>query len=121
MSFTYSGCPAESALDAVRFAIGDTNKDAPILQDEEICYIISTNKTQSGILAAAFRQAATLLGIRATKRTLGPQSEDTSARLAYFKEMADKYERGLLYAGIPPLPNYSADKVFDKGMMSNEE
>lgn len=121
MSFTYSGCPSESELDAVRFALGDTNKDAPLLQDEEIQYLIANSKTRSGLLAAAFRHAATLLGIRATKRTLGPQSEDTSARLAYFKEMADKYERGTLYAGIPPLPNYAAEKVFDKGMMSNED
>lgn len=121
MSFTYSGDPAASQLDAVRFALGDTIKEGALLQDEEINYLISRNETKSGLMAAAFRQAATCLGIRAVKRTLGPQTEDPTARLNYYKEMAVKYEKGLLYAGVPPLPDYSQEKVFDKNMMANEE
>ena len=121
MSFTYSGDPAASQLDAVRFALGDTIKEGALLQDEEINYLLSQNETKSGLMAAAFRQAATCLGIRAVKRTLGPQTEDPTARLNYYKEMAVKYEKGLLYAGVPPLPDYSQEKVFDKNMMANEE
>lgn len=121
MSFTYSGDPSTSTLDAIRFALGDTVEELALLQDEEINYLITQYPNKSGLLAAAFRQAATCLGIRAVKRTLGPQSEDPTARLNYYKYMADKYEKNLLYTGIPPLPDYSQEKVFDKNMMVNEE
>lgn len=124
MSFTYSGNPETSTLDAVRFMIGDTNPCDPLLQDEEINYLIGRHANDSSngpLMAAVFRQAATCLGIRTVKRSLGPQSEDASARLNYFKEMADKYEKNLQYAGVPPLPDYAFEKVFEKGMMANDE
>lgn len=120
MSFTYSGNPATSKIDLVRFTLGDTSSTKPLLQDEEINYLADNSKTDGALLAKAFRQAATTLGIRTVKRSLGPQSEDATERLRYFKEMAEKYEKGLVYAGVPPLPAYSSEKVFDKGMMANE-
>ena len=43
MSFSYSGDPSASTLDAARFLIGDTDADSPIMQDEEIQYIIDTH------------------------------------------------------------------------------
>lgn len=122
MSFTYSGNPSSSLLDAARFAIGDTSESDPLLQDEEILYIIeqTKDKGKNSMMAAIFRQAATCLGIKAVKRSLGPQSEDATARLNYFKEMANMYEKNLTYAGVPPLPDYAYDKVFEKHMMANE-
>lgn len=44
MSFTYSGNPETSTLDAVRFMIGDTNPCDPLLQDEEINYLIEIGR-----------------------------------------------------------------------------
>ncbi len=41
MTWTYSGNPAGSALDKVRFLCGDTNLDWQLLQDEEINYILA--------------------------------------------------------------------------------
>ena len=67
MSFTYSGNPETSTLDAVRFMIGDTNPCDPLLQDEEINYLIGQHANDSSngpLMAAVFRQAATCLGIR---------------------------------------------------------
>ena len=42
MSWNYSGNPASSPVDECRFLIGDTNPNEPIMQDEEIQYIIDT-------------------------------------------------------------------------------
>lgn len=121
MSFSYSGNPSRSKIDFVRFKIGDTNPLTALLQDEEINYMVENSSSDEALLAAAFRQAATTIGVHTIKRTLGPQSEDGTQRLKYFMEMADKLEKGLAYAGVPPLPDYSYDKVFDKGMMANED
>jgi len=41
MSWTYSGDPATSALDQVRFLLGDTDSDSPQLSNEEIDFLLS--------------------------------------------------------------------------------
>ena len=41
MTWSYSGNPKLSAKDQVRFQIGDTNPEDPLLTDEEIEYLLS--------------------------------------------------------------------------------
>lgn len=121
MSFSYSGDPSISELDRLRFQVGDTDSNMPILQDEEINYIIMQSSNVLKQQAMAFRQMATALGIKAAKRSLGPQTEDTTKRLEYYSRMADYFENQQKYAGVPPTPDYASEKVFFKGMMTNEE
>lgn len=119
MSFSYSGDPGDSRLDAIRFATGDTSANEPIMQDAEIEWIVRMNESESRQLAAAFRQCANAFATRPTKRKLGPQEETTADRLKYFKEQADKLERYVSFGTTPPTPNYADEKVFEKGMMEN--
>jgi hypothetical protein len=118
MSFTYSGNPADSKLDEYRFLLGDTNQAAPIMQDEEIEYIIDTygNDTNQ-VLYQLFSRAATIFA-RDIKRSLGPQSEDPTERLKYFKEQAKSYKVKITSAGLS-LPKYAHPKVFSRGMQNN--
>lgn len=120
MAFTYSGDPASSMLDYLRFILGDTNEAAPILQDAELQYIIDTSASGTQCLALSFRAAANTLGARLVKRTLGPQSEDATERHRYFVSQAKQYEKYLSLSGPPAQPNYQAELIFQKGMMSNE-
>lgn len=118
MSFSYSGDPSKSALDAARFLIGDTNKDAPIMQDEEIQYILSTYGGDTNTSKyQLFNRAATLFA-RDIKRSLGPQSEDPTSRLNFFKEQADYYKSIVAVGGVSPT-KYAYPKVFHKGMHNN--
>ena len=121
MSFTYSGNPNSSTKDRLRFLVGDIDNTDYFLQDEEIGYVINTYDNEAKQLAVLYRQMASHFGAKCIKRTLGPQQEDPTARLTYFKEMAAKYEKDCAYLGIPPVPDYDYDKVFAKGMMSNED
>jgi hypothetical protein len=41
MTWSYSQDPTSSVKDAVRFLVGDTNPDVPLLQDEEIWFNLS--------------------------------------------------------------------------------
>jgi hypothetical protein len=118
MSFTYTD-PSASRRDAIRFIIGDTKSVDHLLEDAEIDWIIDQNEFTNKQIAVAFRQMATAFAIKPDRRKLGPQEESASQRLAYFKAMASKYERELNYTGLPPLPEYQADPVFEKGMMEN--
>lgn len=118
MSWTYSGNPANNQIDECRFLLGDTNESEPIMQDEEIQYIIDMyegNKNQ--VLYQLFSRAATIFA-RDIKRSLGPQSEDPTERLKYFKEKAEEYKSKISSAGLS-LPKYAHPKVFRKGMQNN--
>lgn len=120
MSFSYSGDPSASELDAARFLIGDTDSESPIMQDEEIQYIIDThgNGNITNIVSyQLFNRAATLFA-RDIKCSLGPQSEDPTSRLNFFKEQAEYY-RQLVAAGGVSAPACAYPKIFRKGMMSN--
>lgn len=118
MSFTYSGNPKENTRDECRFILGDTDINNPILQDEEIDYIISQSGSDAALLRyKLFTQAATIFA-RAIKKSLGPQSEDPTDRLRYFQQQAAEYKTKITSRGIS-LPRFNYPKVFRKGMHSN--
>lgn len=118
MSFSYSGDPSNSQLDECRFLLGDTDESQPILQDEEIDYIITTYSSNLNTLRYnLFKQAATVFA-RAIKRSLGPQSEDPTSRLNFYQEQMEYY-KGQLATGSLPTIRYAYPKIFHKGMHSN--
>lgn len=120
MSFTYSGDPSKSDLDAARFLIGDTDNTSQIMQDEEIKYIMDTfgkGKLTNNACYQLFNRAATLFA-RDIKRSLGPQSEDPTSRLNFFKEQADYYKNLVAIGGVSP-QRYAYPKIFRKGMFNN--
>lgn len=118
MSFNYSGDPSASRLDECRFLIGDTDESNFIFQDEEINYIITQAGDNDNLLKYnLFTRAATVYA-KAIKRSLGPQSEDPTARLKFFNEQAMEYKAKLSVTGMS-LPKFSYPKIFHKGMHSN--
>jgi len=117
MAWTYSGNPSTSDVDKYRFIIGDTDSANPIMQDEEIQFIVDTYKTERSILYQMFTRAATIFA-RDIKRSLGPQAEDPTERLKFYKEQAAIYAKESKQAGIS-LPTYAYPQIFRKGMHSN--
>lgn len=119
MSFTYSGDPATSKLDECRFLIGDTDESMPIMQDEEIQYIIAeVGDNENKLRYTLFKQAATIFA-KDIKRSLGPQSEDPTSRLEFFKGQMESYKAKLTMASGLSIPKYAYPKVFRKGMQNN--
>jgi len=43
MTWTYSGNPANSSSDAVRFLIGDTDTTDQLISNEEIAYLVTVH------------------------------------------------------------------------------
>jgi len=118
MGWSYSGDPSGSELDECRFLIGDTIQDEPIMQDEEIGYLINSYGTdRNQLLYQLFSRAATLFA-RDIKRSLGPQSEDPTERLKYFRDTAAQYKAMTASNGLS-IPTYAYPKVFRKGMQNN--
>lgn len=118
MSFSYSGDPSNSLVDRCRFELGDTSEDNYIMQDEEIEFLIDkANGSMNMLLYSLFTQAAVIYA-KDIKRSLGPQSEDPSGRVSFFKEKATEYRTKMASAGIS-LPTYAHPKIFSIGMQNN--
>ena len=118
MSWSYSGDPTASLLDKYRFMLGDTDPEAPIMQDEEIMFLAGeAGDNETKVLYMLFSQAAIIFA-RDIKRSLGPQMEDPTKRLEYFANKAKDYGDKLACAGLS-LPRYASPKVFMKGMDNN--
>lgn len=118
MSFTYSGDPSASEIDALRFTLADTDSASPIFQDEELQYLIDEYGDNPDKLEYyAFSAAATQFA-RTVKRSLGPQSEDPSGRLSYYRSKADDAKRRMTVKGLS-VPKYQYPMIFRKGMMDN--
>ena len=64
-----------------------------------------------------FMQAATKFAY-GIKRSLGPQSEDPTSRLNFFKARAEELKAKLQVKGLS-LPKYQAPKQFFRGMQDN--
>jgi hypothetical protein len=71
VSFSYSGNPATSDTDSVRFLLGDTESSDPLLQNEEIEFLL---EQWSGNLYSAAAAGAEQIAAQVTRET--PYSGD---------------------------------------------
>ena len=127
MVWTYTGNPVTDAKDAVRFEIGDTDKEDPLLQDEEIVYAISV---EANVLAAAARccESISRYFARQADFRLGPQAVQASQRSLAYKELARDLRRRSasgLYAGGADKEEHLKDShlkrpAFKRNLMSIE-
>jgi hypothetical protein len=91
MTWTYSADPTSSKKDAVRWLIGDTNPDAPLIQDEEIKFNLMEMNDEIYRSAANCAQniAAFYTGeAQSTSKSVGGLSLSKS-----FGDKASRYER----------------------------
>ena len=118
MTWSYSGDPNKSPLDKCRFLLGDTDESDPIMQDEEINYLIDKYPdNENQLLYHLFIQASVKFA-RAIKRSLGPQAEDPTSRTKFFEEQAQYYRRLMSQSSGLTLPK-STPIIFWKGMNDN--
>lgn len=104
MSWSYSGNPADSTKDTVRFLIGDVEADDPLLSDEEIAYVISESggSVYQAAHDACYHIASTFSRM-ATSKSVGDLSLSYANRAdAYFKLANELLELGARRE--PPTP-----------------
>lgn len=118
MAWTYSGNPAESELNKYRFLIGDTVASEPLMQDEEINFVLDTYPSHNARLYRLYDALANKFSREDIKKSLGPQSVDPTERKKHFEEQAAFYKRLASVSNIS-LPKYKGEKAFSKGMMDN--
>jgi hypothetical protein len=102
MAFTYDETQlSTSTLYQVRFTIGDTDVDDPLLQDEEIEYVI----TQKGTVLASSIACCESISAKFARKvdyTLGPYSIKASQKAKLYKQLAsDLRSSGVSNTGFP--------------------
>lgn len=88
MTWTYSGNPSASMIDAVRFHIGDTDVNDPLLSNEEIQYHIDEQVTLLRICSESCLAIAAKFA-RLMSRNIGGLSADFSAKYRQYMELSD--------------------------------
>lgn len=109
MSWTYSGDPSTSSLDSLRFMLGDTDSANPILQDEEINWVISQN---TSIDDAAYSVCMGIIAkySRLADKSVGKVSIKYSQIVKQYQQLANKL---WLNAGIVVTPYAGGIDVAD--------
>jgi hypothetical protein len=117
MAATYSGDPANSTSDAVRFLIGDTEVTEALVQDEEIAWAIA--QTANAHLAAAQVAkaiAAKLARSADTDLVSGALRAALSRRAETFLKLADKLTQEATGGAAGELP-----EVYAGGLSKSEK
>lgn len=118
-SFTYDPTLlADSELFQVRFKIGDTDEDDPLLYDEEIAFELSQSGSVISAAIALCLRIASKLSSSSIDYTLGPHQVNLSQRAENFRKLAEDLKKELSHKGAP---SYTASRrpVFDINMMTN--
>ncbi|WIC89149.1 hypothetical protein SEA_OTTAWA_103 [Arthrobacter phage Ottawa] len=120
MAWTYSGNPAGSDLDKVRFLLGDTTQTASAtLTNEEITYLLAEEggNTTSAAAEGALALAARYSGISATSKKIGDLSisYEHGALADRFTALAARLRKGQRSA-FTPIWDDSSPSIFSIGM-----
>ena len=91
MSWTYTGDPSDSDLDAVRFLVGDTDSEQQLASNEEILYAISQNAIQQKAAAIVCRAIAARFSTKASF-SVGEMSKSCSDISKAFADRAKELE-----------------------------
>lgn len=99
MTWTYSGNPASSAIDAVRFNIGDTDSADEQLQNEEISYLLTQNG--NNVISTSIQACTNLAAkyARRADRDVGDLKVKWSQLQKHYRELAATLRRTKLANG----------------------
>ena len=101
MAWTYSGNPADSDKDAVRFQLGDTDTNHQLVSDEEIAYSLAQNNDSISDtvleLAIALRNKFAAYVNEKTDRV----SIRNSDLYEHYKSMVEEIKRDAVLSAVP--------------------
>ena len=89
MTWSYSGNPASSNRDSVRFLIFDTDTNDQLLSNEEIDYVL-TKETKVHMAAAMCAEALAAKFARDIDRSVIGMSANPSRRPEFYLDLADR-------------------------------
>jgi hypothetical protein len=108
VTWSYSGNPANSDLDTVRFYVGDTNINRQLLQDEEVNFTISEYGNLRLAAAVCADAIAAKFSIESNQR-VGDISKSLSDVAKAFRQLASDLRAQAGKRAAPSFPAASRD------------
>ena len=103
MTWSYSGNPAASDRDAVRFYTGDTTSTRELLSDEEIAFVLTEHANQR-LAAAVCAEAIAAKFAREADQKVGDISKSLSQVSKAFYALANKLRSEVAKRAAPSFP-----------------
>ncbi|MDD5034850.1 MAG: hypothetical protein PHE55_08845 [Methylococcaceae bacterium] len=120
MTWSYSGNPASSDMDKVRWLIGDTATADQLVTNEEITAALVDNPQPQLAAAACLRALAALFSRRAS-RTVGSVSIQLSDVAKAFSDRAKELDpSGATSGAALPLPRFGGISRTDKQTLDDD-
>lgn len=120
MTWTYSGNPANSARDAIRFLIGDTNSGDQLLLDAEIAWlneqVTGSATATTGLYDVAERACLMIASklAREADKAIGDLKVSMSQRASAYREQAREMRVLAARSGSVPVPYAGGISISDK-------
>lgn len=118
MTWTYDVTKLkDEPLHQIRFIIGDVDADVPLLQDEEIEFILQQKQNNIDLTVIACFEALAAKFAKEVDYKVGPEAVSASQKSAKYAALAAKYKKDhtLLSAPIYTKPHGA---IFDIDMMN---
>ncbi len=120
MVWSYSGNPADSAVDAVRFLTGDTDTNDQLLDNEEIAWtnnqITGSDTATTALYEVSYRCMVAIASkfSRLADQTVGDLKVDLFQKATNAREQAALLKQQALREGNTPVPYAGGISVSDK-------
>ena len=120
MTWTYSGDPATSDRDEVRFLVGDTDPEDKMVEDAEINWAIANQSTTKLAAAVVLRALASKFSRMVTNK-VGDLSTNCSDLATAFSDRANELDpSGLTKATALCLPSFGGLSISGKETLSED-
>ncbi len=112
MTWTYSGDPSLSDVDAIRFLIGDTDSSDQLLQNEEINYLLSLGGGSPEYAAFLGAESIAAKFSRLADSKVGELSKSASQQAEGYRRLASDLKARFFATGgvLPSFGGISYDK-----------
>lgn len=125
MAWSYSGDPASSLKDRLRFEIGDVIAADPVISDEELNFCLAQNGNNVKRAKATAAEAIAARYAHEVNTKVGPLNFDLAQRAKEWAEKAQRFRREAAGAAAPSAGGIYdssgalSDPYFKKGMHDN--
>lgn len=119
MTWSYSGNPADSTRDAVRFLIGDTLETDKQFQNEELDYLITKYVTAESTALQAARSLVAKYA-RSVTRAVGELKVEYSERVTNYRALVEELVVLASTSGGVPLPYAGGISQADKDVQDTD-
>lgn len=117
LTWTYTGEIATVDLDWIRFHMGDTNPNAPLMYDVEVNATLTLMGTKNKAVLKCMETILLRIALNQVDYKIGPESVSASQKYDHYKALYDTVKEQLKAGNMSPQVINVGTSIFNVGMM----